>query len=220
MPLIEVRKWLSGFPYSAGQRSHILHKLSLFSSKLKDFRVLTNGAFLRISKIGRSQRVPLPEHASSNPQETFLGDAWFEDDVGHYNYRRWTANEVNRTFPAIGLVLGRLHLHQDRPLLLQYLTTVHRELYQPGAQRVLGQSGDAVFENHYQSQFIGPALGALVDLNHKSLTKTYEVRSLTGCGQDAEGEECLVSPASNGEEEMASASELGAAKLALVLMWY
>jgi hypothetical protein len=22
-------------------------------------------------------------------------DAKFEDDIGHYNYRRWTANEVN-----------------------------------------------------------------------------------------------------------------------------
>ena len=22
-------------------------------------------------------------------------DARFEDDIGHYNYRRWTANEVN-----------------------------------------------------------------------------------------------------------------------------
>jgi hypothetical protein len=32
-------------------------------------------------------------------------DARFEDDIGHYNYRRWTANEVNRTFPETRLVL-------------------------------------------------------------------------------------------------------------------
>lgn len=23
-------------------------------------------------------------------------DARFEDDIGHYNFRRWTANEINR----------------------------------------------------------------------------------------------------------------------------
>ncbi|KAL5338248.1 hypothetical protein BJX70DRAFT_388776 [Aspergillus crustosus] len=40
-------------------------------------------------------------------------DARFEDDIGYYNYRRWTANEVNRNFTS-----------QER-------------------QRVLGQSGDA-----------------------------------------------------------------------------
>ncbi|KAI3015039.1 hypothetical protein CBS147347_11311 [Aspergillus niger] len=44
-------------------------------------------------------------------------DAGFEDNVGHYNYRRWTANEVNRNFTS-----------QER-------------------QRVLGQSGDAVLKN-------------------------------------------------------------------------
>ncbi|CAP91150.1 Pc13g00810 [Penicillium rubens Wisconsin 54-1255] len=27
-------------------------------------------------------------------------DARFEDDIGHYNYRRWTANEVNRNFTS------------------------------------------------------------------------------------------------------------------------
>jgi hypothetical protein len=51
-----------------------------------------------------------------------------------------------------------------------------------------------------------------------SLTKTYEVRSHMAFGRDVEEEEYRVSPASNGEEEMASASELGAAKLALASM--
>ncbi|OJJ83717.1 uncharacterized protein ASPGLDRAFT_1491754 [Aspergillus glaucus CBS 516.65] len=51
-------------------------------------------------------------------------DARFEDDISHYNYRRWTANEVNRNFTS-----------QEQ-------------------KRVLGQSGDAVFEKHYQSEFI------------------------------------------------------------------
>jgi hypothetical protein len=73
MPLIEVRKWLPGFPYSAGQGSHLLHKLCLFLSKLKDLRMLANGAFFCISKTGWSERVPLPKHASRNLQETFLG---------------------------------------------------------------------------------------------------------------------------------------------------
>ncbi|KAJ5441850.1 hypothetical protein N7491_004256 [Penicillium cf. griseofulvum] len=62
-------------------------------------------------------------------------DVRFEDDIGHYNFRRWTANEVNRNFTS-----------QER-------------------QRVLGQSGDAVFEKHYQSQFIGR------DLQHVDLLR-------------------------------------------------
>jgi hypothetical protein len=60
-------------------------------------------------------------------------DARFEDDIGHYNYRWWTANEVNRAFPATRLVLRRPHLPGDKPLLILYLTADHRELYQPGA---------------------------------------------------------------------------------------
>lgn len=28
------------------------------------------------------------------------GDAKFEDDIGHYNFRRWTANEVNPMLPV------------------------------------------------------------------------------------------------------------------------
>ncbi|EHA20894.1 hypothetical protein ASPNIDRAFT_119967, partial [Aspergillus niger ATCC 1015] len=59
-------------------------------------------------------------------------DARFEEDIGHYNYRRWTGNGVNRNVTS-----------QER-------------------QRVLGQSGDAVFEKHYQSQFIGRDLQHVV----------------------------------------------------------
>ncbi|EED15808.1 conserved hypothetical protein [Talaromyces stipitatus ATCC 10500] len=64
-------------------------------------------------------------YATSREAMRELGrDAKFKDDVGHYNYRRWTANEANRHFTS-----------QER-------------------QRVLGQSGDGVFERHYQSQFV------------------------------------------------------------------
>lgn len=34
-------------------------------------------------------------------------DARFEDDIGHYNYRRGTANEVNRKLPSIELTLAK-----------------------------------------------------------------------------------------------------------------
>jgi hypothetical protein len=51
-----------------------------------------------------------------------------------------------------------------------------------------------------------------------SLIKSYEVRSHMAFDPDVEGEEYRVSPASIGEEEMGSASELGAAKLALASM--
>lgn len=27
-------------------------------------------------------------------------DTRFENDIGHYNFRRWTANEVNRMLPV------------------------------------------------------------------------------------------------------------------------
>ncbi|KUL84888.1 hypothetical protein ZTR_08246 [Talaromyces verruculosus] len=64
-------------------------------------------------------------YASSREALRELGrDAKFEDDLGHYNYRRWTANEANRHFTS-----------QER-------------------QRVLGQSGDEVYERHYQSHFV------------------------------------------------------------------
>ncbi|OXV07057.1 hypothetical protein Egran_05176 [Elaphomyces granulatus] len=61
----------------------------------------------------------------SRPPLKDLGrDAGFEDELDHYNYRRWTANGANRNFTS-----------QER-------------------KRVLGQSGDGVFERHYQSEFV------------------------------------------------------------------
>ncbi|PYH89774.1 hypothetical protein BO71DRAFT_464394 [Aspergillus ellipticus CBS 707.79] len=72
--------------------------------------------------------------------------ARFEDDIGHYNYRRWTSNEVNRNFTS-----------QER-------------------KRVLGQSGDAVFEKHYQSQFIQR------DLQHVVLLRPSQEGLLRAAG--------------------------------------
>ncbi|KAF7164504.1 hypothetical protein CNMCM6106_001022 [Aspergillus hiratsukae] len=76
--------------------------------------------------------LPMTYDSSRQALNELGRDARFEDDIGHYNYRRWTANEVNRNFTS-----------QER-------------------QRVLGQSGDAVFERHYQSQFIGRDLQHVV----------------------------------------------------------
>ncbi|KAJ5289237.1 hypothetical protein N7478_002267 [Penicillium angulare] len=73
-------------------------------------------------------------------------DARFEDDIGHYNFRCWTANDVNPNFTS-----------QER-------------------QRVLGQSGDAVFEKHYQSQFIGR------DLQHVVLLRPSQEGLLRSAG--------------------------------------
>ncbi|KAJ5708139.1 hypothetical protein N7488_007940 [Penicillium malachiteum] len=75
-------------------------------------------------------------------------DAKFEDDIGHYNFRRWTANEVNRQENFV------IPIDVDEQLLGNF-TSQER-------QRVLGQSGDAVFEKHYQSQFIGRDLQHVV----------------------------------------------------------
>ncbi|EED16117.1 conserved hypothetical protein [Talaromyces stipitatus ATCC 10500] len=68
--------------------------------------------------------LPMTYDSSRQALRELGRDAKFEDDIGHYNYRRWTANEGNRNFTS-----------QER-------------------QRVLGQSGDGVFERHYQSQFM------------------------------------------------------------------
>lgn len=76
--------------------------------------------------------LPMTYDSSRQALKELGRDAKFEDDIGHYNYRRWVANEVNRNFTS-----------QER-------------------QRVLGQSGDAVFERHYQSQFIGRDLQHVV----------------------------------------------------------
>ncbi|KAJ6045745.1 uncharacterized protein N7446_012609 [Penicillium canescens] len=76
--------------------------------------------------------LPMTYDSSRQALKELGRDARFEDDIGHYNYRRWTANEVNKNFTS-----------QER-------------------QRVLGQSGDAVFEKHYQSQFIARDLQHVV----------------------------------------------------------
>ncbi|KAI2860365.1 hypothetical protein CBS76997_11373 [Aspergillus niger] len=78
------------------------------------------------------ESLPMTYDSSRQALQELGRDAGFEDNVGHYNYRRWTANEVNRNFTS-----------QER-------------------QRVLGQSGDAVFEKHYQSQFINRDLQHVV----------------------------------------------------------
>ncbi|KAF5015788.1 hypothetical protein F66182_12752, partial [Fusarium sp. NRRL 66182] len=69
------------------------------------------------------QSLPMAYTSSREALRELGRDAKFEDDIGHYNYRRWTANEVNRHFTS-----------QER-------------------QRVLGQSGDEVYQRHYQSHF-------------------------------------------------------------------
>ncbi|KAI3097945.1 hypothetical protein CBS147333_9183 [Penicillium roqueforti] len=76
--------------------------------------------------------LPMTYESSRRALQELGRDARFENDIGHYNFRRWAANEVNRNFTS-----------QER-------------------QRVLGQSGDAVFERHYQSQFIARDLQHVV----------------------------------------------------------
>ncbi|OJJ62717.1 hypothetical protein ASPSYDRAFT_86371 [Aspergillus sydowii CBS 593.65] len=76
--------------------------------------------------------LPMTYDSSRTALQELGRDARFEDDIGHYNYCWWTANEVNRNFTS-----------QER-------------------QRVLGQSGDAVFEKYYQSQFINRDLQHVV----------------------------------------------------------
>ena len=91
-------------------------------------------------------------------------DARFEDDTGHYNFRRWTANELNSMwFTERDMMIhprydpwiyGISHNGADY-LLAENFTGQER-------QRVLGQSGDAFFEKHYQSQFIARDLQHVV----------------------------------------------------------
>ena len=40
--------------------------------------------------------LPMTYDSSRQALHELGRDARFEDDIGHYNYRRWTANEVNR----------------------------------------------------------------------------------------------------------------------------
>jgi Protein of unknown function (DUF3435) len=50
-------------------------------------------------------------YASSREALRELGrDAKFEDDVGHYNYRRWTANEANRKSEKLYYETCKYHL--------------------------------------------------------------------------------------------------------------
>lgn len=50
-------------------------------------------------------------------------DARFEHDISHYNYRRWTANEVNRTFlPVERNLAENTSAVDDGILLLLFLT--------------------------------------------------------------------------------------------------
>lgn len=39
--------------------------------------------------------LPMAYDSSRQALKELGRDARFEDDIGHYNYRRWTANEVN-----------------------------------------------------------------------------------------------------------------------------
>jgi hypothetical protein len=92
---------------------------------------------------------------SSRQALKYLGrDAGFEDELGHYNYRRWTANEANRTSPLNEILLRHLDGRA-----IQYLFNVSNSLSTGNftsqeRKRVLGQSGDGVFERHYQSEFV------------------------------------------------------------------
>ncbi|KAI2788543.1 hypothetical protein POX_e06562 [Penicillium oxalicum] len=90
--------------------------------------------------------LPMTYNSSRQALRELGRDAKFEDDIGHYNYRRWAANEVNKNFTS-----------QER-------------------QRVLGQSGDAVFERHYQSQFIAR------DLQHVVLLRPSQENLLRVAG--------------------------------------
>ena len=74
-------------------------------------------------------------------------DAKFKDNIRHYNYHCCTANEVNH------MSLVKHDFMTPFPLLS--LTIISGNFISQKQQRVLGQSGNAVFEKHYQSQFIG-----------------------------------------------------------------
>lgn len=48
-------------------------------------------------------------------------DARFEDDIGHYNYRRWTAKEISRKFPASGLILAETTSALETDMFSNYI---------------------------------------------------------------------------------------------------
>jgi hypothetical protein len=72
-------------------------------------------------------------------------DAGFEDEFGHYNYRRWTANVANHTYLSIERNFAQTSAFDGRTI--QYIFNVSnslRELYQPGAEegpRPVGRRG-------------------------------------------------------------------------------
>ncbi|KAL4897571.1 hypothetical protein BDV59DRAFT_168001 [Aspergillus ambiguus] len=49
-------------------------------------------------------------------------DARFEDDIGHYNFRCWSANEVNRKLP-VRLIDENNYHHENRRLVPPILTS-------------------------------------------------------------------------------------------------
>ena len=84
-------------------------------------------------------------------------DAGFEDEFGHYNYQRWTANVANRTYLSIERNFAQTSAFDGRTI--QYIFNVSNSLStgnftSRGRKRVLGQSGDGVFGRHYQSEFV------------------------------------------------------------------
>ena len=46
------------------------------------------------------ESLPMTYESSRQALKELGRDAKFEDDIGHYNFRRWTANEVNSKFGA------------------------------------------------------------------------------------------------------------------------
>lgn len=67
--------------------------------------------------------LPMTYDSSRQALHELGRDARFEDDIGHYNYRRWTANEVNRTFlPVERNLAENTSAMDDGILLLLFLT--------------------------------------------------------------------------------------------------
>ncbi|OXV07294.1 hypothetical protein Egran_04941, partial [Elaphomyces granulatus] len=86
---------------------------------------LTPESIWRLKVPKRNRALPLRwKEVVDRPLLRRFVHAGFEDKLGHYNFRRWTANEANLHFTD-----------QER-------------------NRVLGQSGSRIFERHYQKDFI------------------------------------------------------------------
>ncbi|BDD59922.1 hypothetical protein MAP00_005092 [Monascus purpureus] len=63
-------------------------------------------------------------------------DARFENDIGHYNYRRWTANEVNHTYDQLYPVGRNSEENISANTLYDDVSNLpyYREFYQPGTE--------------------------------------------------------------------------------------